>query len=270
MKNALNTDSKACSPRAFGTKEWAQRNVNCLSGCSHDCHYCYAKAGAIRFKRKTPTNWKDEEFVGVKTVGGKPCRVMFPTTHDITPASLPVCLRQIGNILSAGHEILIVSKPHADCISAICDEFKDKRDKILFRFTIGSASNETLKLWEPNAPSFDERLKALKLAHRRGFKTSVSCEPMLDGNIEAVVKKVAPYVTDAIWLGKMNMVKARLTVNKAPDAVVRASEALALEQSDEKIGRLYQRLKGNSKLKWKESIKKIVGIAEPDEIGMDI
>ena len=105
--------------RVFGTKEWAQRNINCLNGCSHDCHYCYAKSGAIRFKRKTPKTWKEEEIVGVKPVGGKPCRVMFPTTHDITPASLPVCLNQIQKVLSAGHSILIVSKPHADCIAAI-------------------------------------------------------------------------------------------------------------------------------------------------------
>ena len=269
MKNQL-TEAKACKPRAFGTKEWAQRNVNCLSGCSHDCHYCYAKAGAIRFKRKTPTTWKEEESVGIKTAGGKPCRVMFPTTHDITPDSLPVCLQQIRNILSAGHEILIVSKPHADCIVAICDEFEDYRKKILVRFTIGSASNATLKLWEPGAPSFAERLKALKLAHRRGFKTSVSCEPMLDGNIDAVVKAVAPYITDAVWIGKMNMVKARLTVNQAPVEVVRASEALTLEQRDQNILALYGRLKGNRKVKWKESIKKIVGIDLPDEIGMDI
>ena len=206
MEKTHNTEAKARQPRVFGTKEWAQRNVNCLSGCSHDCHYCYAKAGAIRFKRKTPTNWKEEKFVGIKSVDGKPCRVMFPTTHDITPDSLQVCLQQIRNILSAGHEILIVSKPHVDCISAICDEFGDKQDKILFRFTIGSASNATLKLWEPGAPSFDERLKALKLAHRRGFKTSVSCEPMLDGNIGKVVEKTTPFVTDAIWIGKMNMV----------------------------------------------------------------
>lgn len=270
MKNLNTKDAKACSPRVFGTKEWAQRNVNCLSGCSHDCHYCYAKSGAIRFKRKTPTTWKIEEAVGIKRFGGKSCRVMFPTTHDITPEFLNFCIHQIQAILSAGHEILIVSKPHPECIKTICDTFEDYRKKILFRFTIGSASNTTLKLWEPGAPSFNERLKALKLAHRRGFQTSVSCEPMLDGNIEAVVKKVEPFVTDAIWIGKMNMVKARLTVNKAPVEVVRASEQLAMEQNDANIRALYGRLKANRKVKWKESIKKVVGIDMPDEIGLDI
>jgi DNA repair photolyase len=253
-----------------GTKEWAAKNINCVSGCSHDCWYCYAKAGAIRFKRKTSATWKDEEPVGSKPVGGKPCRVMFPTTHDITPAVLSVCLEQIRNILSAGHEILIVSKPHVECIAAICERFEGYKEKILFRFTIGSASIETLKLWEPGAPSFEERLEALRLAHRLGFKTSVSCEPMLDNNIEAVVSAVEPYITDAVWLGKMNQVKARLTINKAPADVVQAAEALAKEQSDENIRDLYQRLKDNPKIKWKDSIKAVVGIAAPKTIGLDV
>ena len=259
-----------CPKNVTGTKEWAAKNANCISGCSHNCHYCYAKSIAIRFNRKTAQNWKAEIVVGAKLVGGKPCRVMFPTTHDITPNTLPVCLDQIQQILDGGHEILIVSKPHYDCIAVICEAFKDYKTKILFRFTIGSAANATLELWEPGAPSFDERLESLKLAHRLGFATSVSCEPMLDGNIDAVVKKVEPYVTDAIWLGKMNQVKARLTFNQAPEEVVQAAEVLIQEQSDENIQALYQQFKGNPKIKFKDSIKKVVGIEAPKASGLDI
>ena len=183
---------------------------------------------------------------------------------------MPVCSNQIQLILDGGHEILIVSKPHPECIAAICNRFKAYKNKILFRFTIGSASNETLKLWEPGAPSFDERLASLKLAHRLGFATSISCEPMLDGNIDAVVQQVLPYVTDSIWLGKMNQVKARLTFNRAPKEVVQAAEVLMQEQSDENIQALYQRFKGNPKIKFKDSIKKVVGIEVPQAIGLDI
>ena len=258
------------TPKVSGTKEWAKRNINCLSGCEHDCHYCYAKQMAVQYGRKTPTTWKDEEVVKIKPAGGKPTVIMFPTTHDITPSSLSVCRTQIRNILSNGHKLLIVSKPHVDCITAICEEFKDYKNQILFRFTIGSASNETLKLWEPGAPSFDERLEALKLAHRRGFKTSISSEPMLDDKIDAVIKRVAPFVTDAIWLGKMNKPKARLSMNKAPEEVVRASEALAQLQCDANILALYERYKDNPQIKWKDSIKKVVGLNEPEAIGLDI
>lgn len=49
------------SKPVFGTTEWAASNVNYLKGCSNDCKYCYSKEMSIRFKRKTPETWKNEE-----------------------------------------------------------------------------------------------------------------------------------------------------------------------------------------------------------------
>ena len=34
-----------------GTKEWADVNVNILTGCSHNCRYCYAHQTARQYKR---------------------------------------------------------------------------------------------------------------------------------------------------------------------------------------------------------------------------
>ena len=34
-----------------GTQEWSVKTVNCTTGCSHDCRYCYAKGMAVRFKQ---------------------------------------------------------------------------------------------------------------------------------------------------------------------------------------------------------------------------
>ena len=31
-----------------GTKEWAKENVNCVTGCSNNCRYCYARAMGTR------------------------------------------------------------------------------------------------------------------------------------------------------------------------------------------------------------------------------
>jgi len=105
-----------------GTREWACKTVNCVRGCAHDCRYCYAKAMAICFKRKTPLTWSREEQTWnqiQKICRICPTRVMFPSTHDITPASLAVCLQAIDAMLARGHSLLIVSKPHVDCIEKI-------------------------------------------------------------------------------------------------------------------------------------------------------
>ena len=45
---------------AFGTYEWARRTANCVEGCFHDCLYCYAKAMAIRFGRRSADDWRNE------------------------------------------------------------------------------------------------------------------------------------------------------------------------------------------------------------------
>ena len=256
-----------------GTLEWAGGTANIIHGCEHDCRYCYAKAGDPRFGRGDPCMWKHEilrperlrKIPRVRTG-----RLMFPSSHDITPRHLDVVIQFIERLLAAGNHLLIVSKPHLDCTAAISERFKDYSDMILFRFTIGSSDSDVLKFWEPGAPSFEERLVCLEYAFEQGFATSVSIEPMLDNDVDAVIHQVQPYVTDSIWLGKANMLKARLTLNgyKDPETLYRANQLLEW-QSDPEIMALYARHRNNPQIRWKESIKKVVGIQLHTVAGRD-
>lgn len=259
--------------KVFGTKEWAEISANCCDGCEHDCKYCYAKENAVRFRRRTVDDWKENRPTFKKmsrALRHNPCRVMFPSTHDIVPENLEVCMRAIRKLLDAGHDLLIVSKPHIGCITEICREFECHKDRILFRFTIGSASDTVLSHWEPGAPRFLERIGSLNHAFTMGFKTSVSCEPMLDDNIGAVIAAVELVVTDAIWLGKMNNARSRLSINGGTEEDFDILDMLLETQSDEKIKVLYETYKDHPKIKWKESIKSVVGIEIPTESGLDI
>lgn len=257
-----------------GTKEWAATNENIQTGCEHDCKYCYAKCMALRFARATVESWaepvplKNREHKRFKKRAG---RIMFPTTHDITPNNVQSCMAMLERMLSAGNDVLIVSKPHLACIQALCNALGDYRQQILFRFTIGSANNDVLGFWEPGAPRFEERLDSLVLAHENGFQTSVSCEPMLDVNIDAVVHAVDPYVSNATWLGKANRMR-QITALTCPgnQEVRRKVDELIAIQNDQAIKALYQRHKDNPKIKWKDSIKKVIGLEAPPEAGMDI
>lgn len=249
----------------FGTKEWSDYSVNCVTGCSHDCKYCYAKTMAIRFGRSTPENWKDEEIRTIqlskkfmKRKNGK--RFMFPSTHDITPTNLSACIQRLTNLLAPGNEGIIVTKPHFECIQALCEVFPMFKDQFIFRFTVGSSNSDTLRFWEPGAPDFEERLASLKYAHWKGYQTSVSCEPMLDDNIQDVVEKVLPYVTETVWIGKPNMLKSRLSINGHNDEETMArADDLLQSMSDQFIWDLYDRYKEEPKIRWKDSIKKVLG-----------
>lgn len=248
----------------FGTTEWAASNLNYLKGCSNDCKYCFSKEMAIRFKRKTPENWKQEEVnweAYNKNLRYREGYIMFPSTHDITPEHLNLAIDFLKRLLSAGNKVLIVSKPSYPCIMHICDAFTEYKDQILFRFTIGSANSKTLRFWEPNAPDYNERKQALVYAFDAGYQTSISCEPMLDNKIDKVIDDLSQYVTDAIWLGKMNFAIRRLRTNGQLNAETqKAAEQLLEWQNDAIIKKLYKRYKDNPLIKWKESIKKVVGI----------
>lgn len=259
--------------QVFGTHEWAVKNANFINGCYHNCKYCYSKEMAIRFKRKTTLNWQIEEvdlkqtMIKRKKVDGL---VMFPSSHDITPLNLPQSIDFLKNLLMTGNEILIVTKPHLIVIKEICKQFDKYKNKILFRFTIGSKNTKTLKFWEINAPTFAERKQSLIYAFNQGFSTSVSCEPMLDNSTEELVKTLLPYVTDSIWIGKANFLLRRLKMNGITDAdSINKAKELILLQSDDNIKKLYQKLKTNKKIKWKDSIKKVVNLEISTIKGLD-
>jgi DNA repair photolyase len=195
----------------FGTKEWADYNVNCIKGCSNDCRYCYARMMAKRFGRATDDNWKEmtvNSNAVSRNYGKYHGRVMFPSTHDITEDAsvLKACIEVLKKLLTAGNEVLVTSKPKLSIIKLIIKEFTEYREQLQFRFTITSINNRILEFWEPGAPLFEERLASLLYAFANDFKTSVSIEPFLDYTPQELVHKIAPYVTESIWIGPMNYI----------------------------------------------------------------
>ena len=208
---------------------------------------------------------------------------MFPSTHDITPTNLLACLQVLEKLLVlrevkrkngskkllGDNEVLIVSKPHLECIQAICQQFEGYKNKILFRFTIGAQDDRLLSMFEPNAPCYQERKAALQLAYDKGFQTSISMEPMIDSaNIDALIADLLPFVTDAIWVGTMNNMK--MHYSKVGPEVQAALDVIINGQTNEIIRAIYARHRNNAKIKWKREVKKIVGLPLAPKPGMDI
>jgi hypothetical protein len=262
-----------------------------MDGCSNDCRYCYAKAQAIRFGRAASDTWKIERPKtggSNKGFGKRSGTVMFPTAHDITEGNIGECLTVLSQLLRVGNKVLVVSKPRPDVIRKLCSGLEtsaqyfqqDWRKQVLFRFTIGSMDQRTLRFWEPNAPTFAERLYSLMWAFEAKWQTSVSMEPMLDldhGDAIKLARMVAPYVTDAVWIGKANKLGPRCAMNAGGSMDQHTAHMVRLleeSQDNAAIIRLHDRVMSDPelapKVKWKESIKKVVGIETPAEIGLDI
>ena len=259
--------------RSSGTKEWASHNVNCCLGCSNACLYCYAREMALRYGRiKNGDEWATE-VVNKKAVGEErkllDGTVMFPTTHDITPGNLDACIIVLKKLLEAGNHVLIVSKPRREIIDLLCHLFQDFKNQILFRFTIGVREKGLSEFWEPGAPCFIERIQSLVIAYDEGFKSSVSMEPLLEPwNIRSLVGYVQGTVTDSIWIGSANKLRQRTgwTLPGDHPEILRLLEW----QTPEQMREIYEQLKGNPKIRWKDSYKKALGLELPEKAGMDI
>ena len=260
-----------------GTKEWAASNENIQFGCPHQCRYCFSKAMSIRHKKIDIDKWHQpiirQDKIN-KKFGKRKGTIMFPSTHDITPENIDIVIPFLRRMLEAGNKVLIVSKPWADCISELCIALEEFKSQIIFRFTIGSINDSVLSFWEPGAPNFLQRFMSLRLAHNLGFNTSVSCEPMLDGDTGKLLGRLYPYITDSIWFGKMNNL-GRIAINGHTDAKTKAEiEKIKTYQSDENTKKFHDNVVdyfGNDlKIKWKESIKEVVGLDLAKDKGLDI
>jgi hypothetical protein len=232
-----------------GTHEWAGSTVNIQTGCENNCRYCYAKRMAARFHRISPeVGWEHPEINTTKVAhilesfGKRKGTVMFPSAHDLTDHNYIDAYACMAKILGVGNQLLIVTKPNLAVIRRLCETktFSESfKDQIEWRLTIGTSSDLKRAEWEPQASTIFDRMLALNFLLEKGFKVSVSCEPLLDrdGTVIDYLLRMFPTLS-TIWVGAMQYTK------NAP--------VLQYEE-------IFQRYCSNMKIKWKDSfVKRLV------------
>jgi len=255
--------SDGSDKKLTGTREWAAATTNIQTGCEHDCRYCYARYDAVtRRKRCTREQWR-VPLIHADRLDARyrllPGPVMFPSTHDITANNISECLVVIKKLLEAGNELLIVSKPTLECVQLLCEVLRPWQRRITFRFTIGSMSDEILSFWEPGAPSFESRFKSLTCAYFAGYRTSVSCEPYLDGFPQHVYHACRDYLVDSFWIGKLRNWASRVDLSGATTEEIKLYvEPLKAAQRDGFVRGLVRILDGRKFIRWKDSIREVI------------
>lgn len=253
----------------FGTKQFAESNVNYMINCELDCFYCYGKIFALRFGRiQSPEEWKDMK-PNMKVINAnyrkRQGKIMFPSAHNITSNYFEYCIIVLKKLLRSGNEVLIVSKPEPDipCILKLLQILRPYKSQVEFRFTITSNNNEQLKFWEPNASSLDDRLNALFLTFNQRYLTSANIEPYLDKNPIPLIKKVAPFSSE-IWLGFMNWVGWLPKINPTIDPTILSEKIQYIKKisSWSNVQKIVENLKQlhediRSKIRFKDSIKRM-------------
>ena len=182
--------------------------VNPYVGCQHGCTYCYARFMKRFSGHKEP--WG--EFVDVKInapdllkheINRKPpgrvwvsgvCDSYQPleTTYELTRKCMEILIKY-------GWPITVQTK--SPLVLRDIDLFR-KSDKIEVGLSVTSAADEIRKLFEPSAPSINERLKALKELHLAGIRTYAMIAPMLPG-AEGLAAQLSGKV-DYVLVDRMN------------------------------------------------------------------
>ena len=85
------------------------------------------------------------------------------------------------------------------------------------------------------------------------YKTSVSIEPFLDKNPIPLVKKLYPYVSETIWIGKMNYIKRNYLSIEELDYYNEIRENYTVEN----IQRIIYNHRRYKKIRYKDSIRKL-------------
>jgi DNA repair photolyase len=161
--------------------------VNPYTGCQHGCSYCYARF----MKRVTGHKEPWGEFVDVKINAADLLRVEIQKKKRGRVWVSGVCdpyqpleakyqlTRQCLEILARNNWPVII-QTRSPLVLRDMDIIKDARD-FEVGLSVTTADDSIRKLFEPQAPPIEDRIKALDELHRAGIRTYAMIAPVLPG-----------------------------------------------------------------------------------------
>lgn len=180
--------------------------INQYVGCEHNCAYCYAKF-MCRWKNHGKWGtWVEAKInapeLAKKFVNGKV--IMSSVSDSYQPAEKKLQLtRRILQNMDKRTELSILTK--SDLIIRDIDLFK-QFSKLEVGLTINTFEGNTKDLFEPNSPTNERRIKALKTLKNNGIKTFCFISPVIPEliNIDALITKTKKF-TDYYIVEMMNL-----------------------------------------------------------------
>lgn len=193
-------------------KEYGDFAINIYTGCPHRCYYCYSQNVLHMDRERFHTEVFPRKDIVEATrrqiereqITGKTIHLCFtcdpyPKSFDSSPT------REIIKLLKdSGNYVQILTKNGLDAARDF--DLLDEND--WFGITYAGYDGDSSDLIyfpneEPGSGSPYFRLRALRLAHDRGIKTWVSCEPAINPTDVLSFIEMADYVD--LWkVGKLN------------------------------------------------------------------
>lgn len=187
-------------------KEYGDLALNIYTGCPHSCYYCFAPNVLHKDKAKFHHNVEPRPGIveevrkqlAKEQITGQIVHLCF--TCDPYPNGCDSsATREIIKLLKAyGNHVQILTKGDGSRDLDLLDE------NDWYGITISTADNNLAGAAEPGAIDPAARLMGLLLAKKKGIKTWVSFEPVID--TDSVLTLIGQYYHefDRVKIGKLN------------------------------------------------------------------
>ena len=189
--------------------------INPYIGCGHNCNYCYARFIARWKKHGKWGSWIETKINAPELLKNRKIKgeVFMSSICDAwQPIEKKLKLtRKILENLDKNTKLSILTK--SDLILRDLDLLK-KFKNLEVGMTINSFEGKTKKFFEPDSPSNQARIQALKILHKNGISTYAFISPIMPGLID--VKKIfqeTKEFVDFYWLELINLRGAGLKFN---------------------------------------------------------
>lgn len=211
-------------------KEYGDYAVNIYTGCPHRCYYCFAPNVLHRDKEQfhnciVPREGIVEEVkrqLEREKISGKTIHLCF--TCDPYPIGVDSSATRevIREIKAAGNHVQILTKNGADAMRDFDLLDEDDWFGISYAGYPGYCWDPSyIPEEEPGSGSPHDRILALGTAHKKGIKTWVSAEPVLNANDVLTFIECADYVN--LWkVGKLNYHPSKIDWKKFGEQAERA------------------------------------------------
>ena len=185
--------------------------INPYTGCSHGCKYCYATF----MKRFTGHGEAWGSFVDVKINAPEILQrqIKKAPRGNVMISSVTDPYQTIENQFKITRRCLEVLLPYQFPVNILTKSPLVLRDLDLIKkfkeievgITITTDDDKIREILEPNAPSIETRIHALKELSESGIKTYAFIGPLLPLNPKALAEKMRPYI-QSVLIDRMNYV----------------------------------------------------------------
>jgi DNA repair photolyase len=168
--------------------EYARLAVSLYKGCSHGCTYCFAPDSTKTKKenfckpypRQDAIKKLEKDCKDLQDSGDQSEILMSFTTDPYQPLDdeFHLTRKAIELFQAFGLHFTILTKGGIRSMRDF-DLLETTPDLCRYGTTLTCCFPDTEKNWEPNAAPWNERVEALRQAHKRGIKTWVSIEPII-------------------------------------------------------------------------------------------